>query len=675
MAERVTTEVAIESISEPAGIAAEPVARDGSPGDAPVKPLAPEELTDRLVPTDPRLSPDGRHVLFVVAPPGRKGEHKESAIWLSRDGGAAAAFTAGTADDHSPRWSPDGTKVLFCSDRTERGQHKLYVIPVAGGEAAPLGDLQGSLSDPRWSPDGSLVAVLRTDPETSEEKKKKEERDDAIVVDEDLKRHRLWVVEVAGGKTRCLTFGERNVWSFAWSPDGARLAFTSTGSPEINTIFEPADLWTIPASGGAPSHVATFPMLAGDPVFVETDAGPAIAVRGSAGRADPGESAWLVPLSGGERRNLLPDYPGVVEGMAPLGTTPSGLALRIVERTHGMAYALDARTGTLSPLTPADKHGHGSVVAGPTASADGSRVAVVWSDGSTPEEVYLGSPGDGTKVSELGKGLAGRLCRTEVVSWASRDGVEIEGVLTYPAGYQVETRYPLIVEVHGGPSWQWEDRLMLDWHDWAQFMASHGYAVLQPNPRGSTGYGAAFQKLLQNDVGGGEVEDLISGAQAMVERGLADEAKLGIGGWSWGGYLTARTITKTTMFRAAMMGAGLSNMLSDHGQDDIPLANLLYYPGQPYDFPTEYWDSSPIKDVKRCTTPTLILHGDADARVHPAQGMEFHRALRTLGVPTRFVRYPREGHSIHERLHQLDLLRRLVAWFDQYLKGIEPGKV
>ena len=194
-----------------------------------------------------------------------------------------------------------------------------------------------------------------------------------------------------------------------------------------------------------------------------------------------------------------------------------------------------------------------------------------------------------------------------------------------------------------------------------------------PIPRGSTAYGAAFQKALQDDVGGGEAQDLISGAQAMVERGIADGDRLGIGGWSWGGYLTARTVTVTTIFKAAVMGAGLSNIVSDHGQDDIPNANLLYFPGQLYDQIDAYWAASPIREIAGCTTPTLILHGDNDARVHPAQGMEFHRALRTLGVPTRFVRYPREGHGIGERLHQLDLLRRLLDWYDRFLKPDGEG--
>ncbi len=208
---------------------------------------------------------------------------------------------------------------------------------------------------------------------------------------------------------------------------------------------------------------------------------------------------------------------------------------------------------------------------------------------------------------------------------------------------------------------------MLNWHDWAQMLASRGYAVLMPNPRGSTAYGQDFQRLLQDDVGGGESRDLVTGALAMVERGIADRERLGIAGWSWGGYLTAWTITQTSMFRAAVMGAGLSNMISDHGQGDIPSANLLYYPGQPYDHFEDYWRCSPIRYVSNVQTPTLILHGDDDARVHPAQGMEFFRALKILGVPVRFVRYPREKHGIEERAHQIDLMNRILDWLDRYL--------
>ena len=641
---------------------------DGQPSSAP---LTPEELADRLVPADPRLSPDGRAVVFAVAPAGKKGEHKEQALWIAREGEPARPLTAGVAHDANPRWSPDGRRLLFCSDRAERGDEtfKLYLLPLDGGEAQPLGDLQGELTMPSWSPDGRTVCVLRKDPATAEEKRRKEECDDAVVVDEEPRLTRLWAVEVETGRARCLTYGARQVWSYAWTPDGAHLAILTTDDPELNAAYGASELWLVPVAGGLPRRVAAFPTLPGHPVVVEASAGPIVAVRADGHRADPADSVWVVSLAGGEPRNLLPGYPGVVEEVVSWPGAPGRVAARIVEGVHGLVYGVDVATGDLTALTPGELRGRGSVVAGLSFCGDGSRLALIWSDGTTPEEVFVGdAAGSASSVTSLGALFRERLCPVEALGWTSGDGVDVEGLLTYPAGHKLGRRYPLIVEVHGGPSWQWEDRAMLDWHDWAQLLASHGYAVLAPNPRGSTGYGSAFQKLLQDDVGGGEAQDLIAGARAMVERGIADPDRLGIGGWSWGGYLTAWTIAQTDLFKAAVMGAGLANMVSDHGQGDIPAMNLLLYPGQPYDHMDAYWQSSPIRHVANVTTPTLILHGDADARVHPAQGMEYHRALKTRGVPTQFVRYPREGHAIWERAHQIDLMRRLVAWYDRWLK-------
>ncbi len=224
----------------------------------------------------------------------------------------------------------------------------------------------------------------------------------------------------------------------------------------------------------------------------------------------------------------------------------------------------------------------------------------------------------------------------------------------------------MLVQIHGGPSWQWENRANLSWHDWGQMMTTRGYAVLLPNPRGSTGYGSEFERLLIDDVGGGESQDLISGAQAMVERGIADPERLAIGGWSWGGYLTAWTITQTDIFKAAIMGAGVANLVSDHAAGDIAEANMAFYSGHPYTHWDLYADRSPVRYAANVKTPTLILHGGADSRVHPTQSMEFHRALQVLGVPVRFVRYPREGHGIGERHHQIDLMKRIVEWLEKY---------
>lgn len=640
------------------------------------EPLSAAELADRLVPTDPRIAPDGSAVAFTVASRGKRGRHQERAVWLARVGDEPRPLTAAGRDNADPRWSPVGTRLLFTSDReapeAERGEERrrLYLLRRDGGEAVALGDLTGELSAPEWSPDGRWVALLRKDPEEDERRRRREAGEDAIVVDEAERTTRLWLVDAASGKARCLTEGRYRVWSFAWLPTGDELVMVTTEGRDLDATYGPADLRLVPVAGGLPRPLARFPTLPSNPVVLGRNGECwQVAVRANEHRADPSDSLWLV--TAGERRNLLPDYRGVVAALAPLSESsePGVVVARVVEGTHAVIVRCEGGDeGVTVPLLATSWHGRGSVIEGPSLAADGSKVAFVWSSGTEPEEVFLGEiGGEPVALTAFGERFRDRLCPVEVVRWTSDDGVAIEGLLTYPTGYETGTRYPLVVEVHGGPSWQWEERAMLDWHDWAQLLASRGYAVLAPNPRGSTAYGSVFQRMLQDDVGGGELRDLTSGARAMVERGIADGARLGIAGWSWGGYLTAWAVTQTDLFKAAVMGAGLANLVSDHGQNDIPAMNGLLFPGDPYRHREAYCRVSPIHHVAAVTTPTLILHGDADARVHPAQGMEFYRALKTLGVPTTFVRYPREEHTISERAHQIDLLKRLIGWFDRWL--------
>lgn len=532
-------------------------------------PLTPEEIADRLAPSDPRISPDGSRVVFVVSPGGKTGEKRTRSLWIAGDGLPARQFTAGTADDCDPRWSPNGSRILFRSDRLKPGcdDYRLFVLSVTGGEAVPLGELGGELSQPDWSPDGRLVAVLRKDPEPEAVAARKKERDDAVVVEEDSQFTRLWVLDVETKRARCLTTGEREVRSFAWAPDSLSLVAITTDAPEYDATLGPGDLWQISVEGALPRHVARFRITPGSPAVVETSDGAIVAVRANGHRDQPQDSIWTVPLSDGEPVDALPDLAGNVEELLPNTGSSGHVFARIIERMHGRLYRVDLLNGSLAPISPPAIAGHGSISDPASISAGGDRLAAIWSDATTPEEVWLGDVrGEAHPVTSFGKDFRGRLQPAEHVCWTTDDGVEIEGLLTYPAGYQPGTRYPLVVEAHGGPSWQWEERVMLDWHDWAQMLASRGYAVLMPNPRGSTGYGPELQRLLQDDVGGGESRDLVAGALAMVDRGIADPERLGIAGWSWGGYLTAWTITQTSIFRAAVMGAGLANMVSDHGR-------------------------------------------------------------------------------------------------------------
>ena len=630
------------------------------------KPLKAKEIVDRQTPRTPVISRDGRLVAFDVAPGGHTGEHPTRAIWLSRDGQPAKQFTAGTGVDSNPVFSPDGARLAFLSTRTDPEHTEIFLIPLDGGEATKVGKLKGALTNLQWSPDGTELSVLRRQPETKKRKKQNKKLDDAIVVEAEPRFNRLLLLDAERGKKRQIESGDREVWDYTWSPDGEQLAYVTAETVGEDAPMRRGDVWVVGKDGKDPRHVAQLDQTPTLPLFVTGPNGPAFAVRKNGFRDHPADSVFLIDLDSGTATNLLEEFPGNVEGIAALDGIEKAIALHTVEGVHMNLYRFDVTTGERTSLLPAAFTENGAFAYKPAVTPAGDAVALNWSDSDVPDEIYRIRIGEEpAKLTSFGTEFEGKLRPSETVSWTS-DDLEIFGLLTLPER-EDDKPLPLVVQIHGGPSWQWADTCFLDWHDWTQYLVSRGFAVLTPNPRGSTGRGSEFQRRLIDDVGGGEMRDVIAGVQAMVDRGIADPERLGVGGWSWGGYLTAYTITRTQMFKAAVMGAGLSNMISDHGTDDIPSANLFYYPGQPYHHLDEYWESSAIKHVTNCVTPTLIVHGEADERVHVTQGAEMYRALRTLEVPVEFVRYPREPHGFKERKHQIDLLKRIGKWYEKWL--------
>jgi dipeptidyl aminopeptidase/acylaminoacyl peptidase len=633
-------------------------------------PVTIAEIADRLAPSDPRISPDGRHVAFTVAMRGRKDDRFDRAIWVSTDGAPARRFTTGKGDHTGLAWSPDSTTLLFLAQRENDEETRIYTLRVDGGEAQQVGELEGSISQPTWSPDGSRIAVLITDRDTVEERQRKEDKRDAIVFEEEEKVARLWIINPESGEGFCRTHGKQHIREYAWSDDGAHLVLVTGDLPTANEMFRASQIRVIPASGGRSRLLAELHNLPANPVVRTVDGVKEVFVLANDHRADPSYSVWSIPFKGGPRRKITDNERSAALALAPDPQSDSGLLLAQADHATRRLYRLDGESGDLAPVPVRELGERGSVLGDPSAARETGDLAIAWSALDAPEEIYRVSPnGSVTKLTSYGDAFAGRLSGGEVVTWESDDGVEIEGLLIYPYGYEEGTRYPLVLQVHGGPASVWTDRMYMHWHDWGQMLASQGYAVLLPNPRGSIGYGSAFEQLLQDDVGGGESRDLVSGALAMVERGIADRDRLAITGWSWGGYLTAWTITQTDIFKAAVMGAGVANNISDHGAGDIPEYNTLLYPDHPYR--EEAWDYyariSPVRFAGRVVTPTLIVHGEADARVHVTQGQEYYRALQVCDVPVQFVRYPREGHSFVEYNHQVDLMERITGWLKKYL--------
>ena len=631
------------------------------------EPLSFEQIVSWERPSDPQVSPDGKSVAFCMRPVSNDEEHPKGSIWLIPfDGGEPRRITAGPGLDQSPRWSPDGTRIAFLSDRAERGKATVYVMRVDGGEAERCFDQQGDMGDLDWSPDGQFLSVAFTEPETDEEKKRKEERDDVKVWDADYKFQRLWVIDARTGEAAAVSPESRHVHNYCWSPDSERLALNTTATPRVDDIFHETDVSIVARHGGEATPVFTPTGITADLLW--SSDGQSLAYRGPAGRVVNEDYVYSVDVNSGDAHCLTPGYGGTVDY---LGVDGSGnLSFVSFEGLNAVVYALDW-DGTSDTLSESEFDG--KITPPLTSSADGSRMAFVREDATHAPNVWTLirndiSHGVTKQITHFNADLeAAALGAAEIVSWTSDPGVEVQGLLIKPFGYVEGRRYPLLAFVHGGPTWHWSNQFAATWHDWGQMMAGRGYAVLMPNPRGSTGRGPEFSNAIYGDVGGGEYRDLMSGVDAMIARGIADPNRLGVGGWSWGGYMTAWVVSQSGRFKAAVMGAGLPNMVSDNGLGDIPSANLSYFETSPYHDPQPYWDRSAIKYIRNANTPTLILHGEADDRVHPGQGREMYVALRTLGVETQFVTYPREGHPIKERKHQLDLVGRIVSWYDRFL--------
>lgn len=620
--------------------------------------------------TDAQISPDGSRVAFVVAREYTEGEHSvaASSVWMVPCDGSAPArqFTASLHADGSPRWSPDGQSLAFLSDREKADTLQVYVMPADGGEARKLTENKAGVSEFAWSPDGKRIAYLSADAKTEDEEKREKERDDVIYVDHDYKFTRLWVIDAAGGEARAITPPEYQVRAFAWRQNGWAIATSPT--PKEDDFVLPWPVRLVSEDGEVkPLWEGKFPTA---PIASSPDGRSLVWVHGGAVGEFTADEVW-VALDGEEPRLATSDYSGAIARAAFM---PDGKALLLIgiEGTRTVVGRLNLGSGAVETLLAGRTlESSFATLYQVSVSADGARMACVLEDVAQPGEVFVMElGGEPRQISHFNAHLADvELGRGETVSWSAPDGTRIEGVLVYPAGYEEGKRYPLIAQIHGGPTWQWLMRWVGGWHDWGQWLAGQGYAVLLPNPRGSSGRGREFAWSNRRNWGHGDFDDVLSGVDAVIARGIADPDRLGIGGWSYGGYMTAWAIGHTDRFKAAIVGAGVTNLVSFQAAD-IPTwlpSQMMLAPS--YRDPEIYVRSSPITYVADAKTPTLVVHGAGDERVRLGQGKELYHALRALGVPTEMAIYPREPHGFQERNHQRDLLTRVAEWFNRWLKG------
>lgn len=619
-----------------------------------------------------RIDPDGSAVVYEVGAAlagadADTGTH----LWLvDAAGGTPRQLTHGSGKDTAAAWSPDGQTLAFLSDRAGDGK-RLYLLPRGGGEAQPLATGDGAIKGFAWSPAGTTIAFLRTDPEPRETKGV---ANAPIVVEEACRRDRLWTIALADGVVRCTTDTAAHIWEFSWFADGAALAVVTADDP-TEAAWYGCRLARLDLATGAVTSLYQPP--AGRQV-----ARPA---PGPDGRAvacvvctwsDPGMSGgdlWLVPSDphgGGTPRNLTA---GADFSVNMVTWQPDGRSL--------LAYAYDDLGSSLGLIAAAGTQGWQRLWHGPYRlgfggiypATDGRTFAAQRSGGREPDDLWLGTIADGAVgwralADTHGERRAALTADFTELRWAAPDGLELHGLLLRPLG--ATGPVPLVTLVHGGPtgmsSHGFSNR---DLNALAPLLAARGIATFLPNYRGSNGRGVAFAEANHGDMGGNDWTDIVAGIDRLVADGIADPDRLGLGGWSYGGYMTMWGVTQTGRFRAAVAGARIANWHSFHDASDLHTWDALFFEADPYDPQGIYAARSPIYASHRVTTPTLILHGLEDRVVPPDQGREFFRALQDRGVETQLVLYPGSGHGPHEPHQIRDVIARSLDWLTARLIG------
>ena len=657
-----------------------------------------EDVLAIRVPAAPSLSPDGTAVLFTVRQwqdaTGKDAGRKDARTWIwrvSADGSSPARqLTFGDRGDSQPAWSPDGKWISFVSARAagagaEEPKAQIYAMRADGGEASPLTAVAESIQSYAWSPDGHTIAFTMTDPQATAAADAMRKRDDEKPFEGEFRPVHLWVLDVATKAATRVTDGTAFTIGgpLSWAPDNTHVAFAAGVTPLLRDgrrdVFiadvRARTVEKISPNFGPDGSPRYSPDGRSVVYLSEPVTSPAIGDGTPRGTVQQSH-VMLYEVATKQTRDvtgtLTVDPSAAGWATTTLHWRPDGRTLVFTagDRAYVNAFSFDSAAGRATALTT------GRTLQLGTFSGDGSRVSFIMDAPLAPPEVYVAdasfaSPRKLTDLNPQTRDFA--MGETEVVTWKSSDGMEVEGVLLKPVGYAAGKRYPLLVVAHGGPAGAHLNNFRVGGLEGGQLWAGQGWAVFYPNPRGSSNYGEKFLRANVADWGGGDFKDVMTGVDALIAKGVADKDQLALIGWSYGGYMTAWGITQTNRFKAAMVGAGLTNMWSMYGTNDIPSTLQGYFGGiaSKETLPL-YVNRSAMTHIDNVTTPTLILHGASDERVPVGQAQELFRGLKDRGKTTELVFYPREGHGFTEYYHLQDRLNRIHDWVTRYVSAEAP---
>ncbi len=609
---------------------------------------------------DVAIAPDGSRVAWVQARAGHGAQ-----LYVTASDGSGATYEAGSAaaEDSEPAFSPDSKRLAFFRAGKD-GQKQIWIGSADGSGAQVRGKLNGYAARPKWSHDGARIAFLYIEggggggPLVSATSL-------TGVIDAEVHNQRIAVMDVASGAVRQVSPADLHVYDFDWSPDDKRFAVTAAPGPGDNNWWV-AQVHVVDAAAGTAKSVYKPKWQVALPRWSPDGKTLAFIEGIMSDEGFHGGDVFTMPAEG---------------GAAPVNRTPnrrtSPSSFYWLDNERLMLTEAVAGGGAIGELSLRNNEvrtlwtGNESLWAFgnfPTfaASPDGKTVVAARNDSSTPPEIWAGAPGSWKKLTNANASLRPMWGKAESVEWVN-DGARVQGWLTRPVNEQPGRKYPMAVVIHGGPAGQASSKWP-GFYAFEQVLSAAGYFVFAPNPRGSYGQGEAFTQANVKDFGGGDLRDVMAGVDAVLAKYPVDGNRLGITGWSYGGYMTMWTVTQTNRFRAAMAGAGIANWQSYYGQNLIDQWMVPFFGATVYDDPAVYRKSSPIEFVKQVKTPTLVIVGENDHECPAAQSWEFWHALRTLGVKTQLVVYKGEGHLFMDPKNRRDMHERLVAWFNEYLK-------